>query len=329
MCWNSHSERFLFPSSTTGRKQQPQEPGANLKDENANKEEASLVCRGAFRGGPFLFCLTCGKCFKKSIFLLNHQFPLRSQRITSHKALGHKPQHRGERPYFCFLCGKTYRDASGLSRHRRVHLGYKPHPCPVCGKGFRDQSEVKRHLKVHQNKMPVAGNQEHTVPPTTPGSQAPILRHMKVIQGPVARAKARNSRAPCLDVRTKAVAVRRARVMISCPFCPTTFTKRVCFLTHLKLHYKGQSSQESSHTSNTLRKQKIYYCPVCDDCFREKESLLDHLYEKRLCKCWEILGHLLGFLPNPLVLQNISQVEESSGERKMNKDKKTERKRNK
>nr|4GZN_C Chain C, Zinc finger protein 57 [Mus musculus] len=57
-----------------------------------------------------------------------------------------------ERPFFCNFCGKTYRDASGLSRHRRAHLGYRPRSCPECGKCFRDQSEVNRHLKVHQNK---------------------------------------------------------------------------------------------------------------------------------------------------------------------------------
>ncbi|XP_055462538.1 zinc finger protein 57 homolog [Psammomys obesus] len=305
--------------SLVARTQQPQEPGAALKDEeSADEEEASFVCRGVFKGGPLLFCLTCGKCFKKSAFLLNHQFPSRSQRATSHQ-----PPLGGETPFSCYLCGKTYRDASGLSRHRRAHLGYKPHACPVCGKCFRDQSEVKRHLKVHQNRKPVAGNQMHTVPPTTPGSQAPILRHVKVIQGPVARAKARNGRASCLDVRTKTVVVRHTKVTISCPFCPVTFTKRVCFLAHINLHYKGQSSQESSHASNTPRKPKIYYCPVCDNCFRERESLLEHLCEKRLFKCAEILGHLLGFLPNPLVLQNISQVEGSSGGQMMDKDKKT------
>nr|XP_021515672.1 zinc finger protein 57 homolog [Meriones unguiculatus] len=289
--------------------QKPQEPGAHLKDEESADEEEASVCKGVFKGGPLLFCLTCGKCFKKSAFLLSHQFPSMSQRAASHE-----PPLSEDRPFSCHICNKTYRDASGLSRHRRIHLGFKPRACPVCGKCFRDQSEVKRHLKVHQNRKPVAGNQQHTVPPTTPGSQAPILRHVKVIQGPVARAKARNGMASCLDVRAKTAVVRQTRITISCPFCPVTFIKRVCFLTHISLHYKGQSSEEPSHSSNTPRKPTIFSCPVCDDCFREKESLLEHLCEKTLFTCAEILGHLLGFLPNPLVLQSSSQVEESSGE---------------
>ncbi|XP_041911713.1 zinc finger protein 57 homolog [Arvicola amphibius] len=179
------------PKATGSKKRNSQDPSSNLEDEESNdKERDSLACTGMFKGGPLYFCLTCGKCYKKYINLFNHQF--KAQKTTSLNAVGSKPQHHRERTFACQLCNKTYRDPSGLSRHRRTHLGYRPSSCSVCGKRFRDQSEVKRHMKVHENRKPVTGNQEREVkkvPLKTAGPQGPNLRHVKVIQRPVVRAK--------------------------------------------------------------------------------------------------------------------------------------------
>ncbi|XP_075834833.1 zinc finger protein 57 homolog [Microtus pennsylvanicus] len=307
------SETFKNLAFVGSKKRKSQDPSSNLEDEeNNDKEKGSLACTGMFKGGPLYFCLTCGRCYKKYINLFNHQF--KAQKTTSHKAVGSKPQHLKERTFSCQLCNKIYRDPSGLSRHRRTHLGYRPSSCSVCGKRFRDQSEVKRHMKVHENRKPVTGNQEHEVkkvPLKTAGSQGPNVRHVKVIQRPVARAKASCNRDSSLNVRSSSIPVKCSRKNIHCPYCLIHFTKRTCFLTHLKVHFTNEPDQylrhrESSHSSvvvgsqkNTHRKQDIYCCPVCDVCFKEKESLLDHMCCKepgRSIKCWEILGHLLSFL---------------------------------
>ncbi|CAO2636316.1 Zinc finger protein 57 [Lemmus lemmus] len=267
-----------------------------------------------FKGGPLYFCLTCGKCYKTYINLLNHQ--VKAQQTTSHKAISSKPQHHRERTFSCQLCNKIYRDPSGLSRHRRTHLGYRPSSCSVCGKRFRDQSEVKRHMKVHENRKPVTGNQEHEVkkeqevnkvPLTTAGSQGPNLRNVKVIQGPVARAKASCSRASPMNVRSISIPVKCPTRNINCPYCSICFTKRTCFVTHLKLHFKNEPDQdlgcgESTHSSVVVGSEDIHCCPVCDICYGDKESLFHHWCCKqsgRPSKCWEILGHTLGFLDVP------------------------------
>nr|BAF62979.1 hypothetical protein [Gallus gallus] len=66
----------------------------------------------------------------------------------------HRRLHRGEKPYWCGLCGKGFAWSSHHDRHRLTHTGEKPFSCAQCGKGFGRSSHRNRHQRAHMERHP-------------------------------------------------------------------------------------------------------------------------------------------------------------------------------
>ncbi|XP_053158316.1 gastrula zinc finger protein XlCGF57.1-like isoform X2 [Hemicordylus capensis] len=72
--------------------------------------------------------------------------------------LGEKPMHkkieRGEKPYKCLECGKSFNRNSNLRKHLIIHTGEKLFKCLECGKSFSRKSYLTKHERIHTGEKP-------------------------------------------------------------------------------------------------------------------------------------------------------------------------------
>ncbi len=65
----------------------------------------------------------------------------------------HERKHTGDRPYECF-CGKSFYEASKLSRHKKTHTEEKQFECKYCGKRLDRLVNLKAHETLHTGEQP-------------------------------------------------------------------------------------------------------------------------------------------------------------------------------
>ncbi|XP_035794266.1 zinc finger protein 62 homolog isoform X3 [Anopheles albimanus] len=99
----------------------------------SNQQTIPASTGGEATGGNDRYkCLTCGKLFRSSEYLVRH-----------------RRTHSGERPYQCEICGKHFSTMSYLVIHRRRHTSERPYKCTSCEKAFVDSRALQEHARLH------------------------------------------------------------------------------------------------------------------------------------------------------------------------------------
>uniref|UniRef100_A0A3B3HP15 C2H2-type domain-containing protein n=1 Tax=Oryzias latipes TaxID=8090 RepID=A0A3B3HP15_ORYLA len=131
--------------------------------------EDALLCHRGVRERRYS-CSSCGKRFFQVGHLKKHQF-----NFLTCKALSLQLSHRGERPFSCSHCEKTYGLKRDLKEHMVLHTGEKPYICEQCGKAFARNLEC--HLRIHSGVKPFSCSECNQSFSQKPDLQRHMLSH--------------------------------------------------------------------------------------------------------------------------------------------------------
>ncbi|TMS11224.1 Zinc finger protein 91 [Larimichthys crocea] len=187
-----------------------------------------------------LSCHFCGKGFSKSQSLKKHE-----------------RKHRGERPYRCLECGKSFKKRAYLIGHKIVHQ--RRIQCTVCKKILPTVGELIQHRSSHLKKGMLQCpdcHQQFQYP-------AHLLRHL-------VRHKNRKNKATRLEEKPQlkpeqsfeSVKEQNEPKQVKCSLCKEVFNDAQVLRKHCLTHISGSSSNQ---------------CPFCKVNFSNRRYLLRHM----------------------------------------------------
>ncbi|XP_061105320.1 zinc finger protein 271-like [Conger conger] len=274
--------------------------GGNLTQSPINTGEKTYQCSqygethtrngdSAKPTGKKYCCSHCGKTFATLIHFIVHQ------QI-------HRGDGRGERPFHCSQCGKSFYREKGLKTHLQSHKGERPHRCSKCGKLFTVKSLLLSHQRSHTRER----RYHCSKCAQSFASKAKFERHMQVYLEEILYSCSqckKNFMTECSLNRHKQTHIRKEtnsyfkqlatkEKIYSCSHCSRSFTVLTNYIVHQQIH-RGEGTEERPFCcllcgkrfyreyglklhEQSHRTEKIHCCSECGKSFRTESVLISH-----------------------------------------------------
>ncbi|XP_034963318.2 zinc finger protein 25 [Zootoca vivipara] len=230
------------------------------------KAEFSWNRKGS--GGKPYKCSHCGKCFRLSNYLKEHQLihtgekphecSLCGKRFYQERVLRrHQNIHTGEKSYKCSHCGKRFTEAWNLKQHQRIHTGEKPHECSQCGKRFYREGDLRRHQNIHTGEKSYKCSHCGKRFRETWNLKSHQLLHTGEKPHECSQCGKRFYQERVLR---RHQSVHTPKKLCKCSQCGRAFSRKVDLQRHQKVHTREES----------------YKCFQCGECFSQSGALLEH-----------------------------------------------------